>query len=179
MPYCRSCGKQVPEDAKFCPYCGAQQVVEIKPSAPSTRPPLGLSIISIYLAIVCAIDVAVGILFLLFGLSLAYGASTLRPGLGAWPGPLEWLLTAIPAIGLMSFGLALLNGVAAYGLWSVRHWGWTMAVTLLVAGTIMNIPTSPSPIALIGVVFMVINIVCLVYLSKGDVRKLFQPASSL
>jgi hypothetical protein len=54
-----------------------------------------------------------------------------------------------------------------------------MAVTLLVADTIMNIPTSPSPIALISVVFMVINIVCLVYLSKGDVRKLFQPASSL
>jgi uncharacterized membrane protein (DUF2068 family) len=72
-----------------------------------------------------------------------------------------------------------MSGVAAYGLWSVSHWGWTIAVTLLVADVVMNIPTSPSPIALIGVVFMVINIVCLIYLSKGDVRKIFQSASSL
>ena len=52
-------------------------------------------------------------------------------------------------------------------------------MTLLVADVVMNIPTSPSPIVLIGVVFMVINIVCLIYLSKGDVRKIFQSASSL
>jgi len=77
--------------------------------------------ISIYLAITCAVNIVMGVLYLFFSLLLAYGASVLRPGLGAWPGPLDWLLTAIPAIGLMCLGWAIMSGVAAYGLWSVSH----------------------------------------------------------
>ncbi|MEM1607076.1 MAG: zinc ribbon domain-containing protein [Candidatus Bathyarchaeia archaeon] len=25
MPFCRKCGREVPQDARFCPYCGADQ----------------------------------------------------------------------------------------------------------------------------------------------------------
>ncbi|MEM1671819.1 MAG: zinc-ribbon domain-containing protein [Archaeoglobaceae archaeon] len=25
MPFCKQCGKEIPQDAYFCPYCGADQ----------------------------------------------------------------------------------------------------------------------------------------------------------
>ena len=27
MPYCRNCGKEINEDARFCPYCGVSQSI--------------------------------------------------------------------------------------------------------------------------------------------------------
>jgi uncharacterized membrane protein (DUF2068 family) len=69
---------------------------------------------------------------------------------------MEWLLDMLPGLGLALLGLAVMDGVAAYGLWAVRHWGWTMAVTVLAAGIILDFA-------------------CLAYLSKSEVRKLFQP----
>ena len=29
MPYCRKCGKEISDDALYCPHCGAQQKVEV------------------------------------------------------------------------------------------------------------------------------------------------------
>jgi len=86
-----------------------------------------------------------------------------------------WLLDMLPGLGLALLGLAVMDGVAAYGLWAVRHWGWTMAVTVLAAGIITNIPMSVSPLALVGVAGIILDFACLAYLSKSEVRKLFQP----
>jgi len=42
MPFCKRCGSYIPEDAQFCPYCGAKQPVTETPVAPSypITPPL-------------------------------------------------------------------------------------------------------------------------------------------
>jgi len=32
MPYCIKCGKKIPQDAAFCPYCGASVITRVKAS---------------------------------------------------------------------------------------------------------------------------------------------------
>ena len=34
MPYCRKCGNELPEEAKYCPVCGTAVMVEETPAAP-------------------------------------------------------------------------------------------------------------------------------------------------
>jgi hypothetical protein len=176
VPYCRECGKQVPEGARFCPSCGAPQAVEAKPSATEGRT-IGLSLISVYLIIGCVAGVVAGVTLVAAGLSLRYliGASLARAAAFG----VEWLLDLLPGLGLTFLGLAVMEGVAAYGLWAVRHWGWTMAVTVLAAGIIANVPMSASPLALVGVIGIILNFACLAYLSKSEVRKLFEPTKQL
>ena len=36
MPFCRSCGAQIPENAKFCPNCGASSEAALTGSSPTT-----------------------------------------------------------------------------------------------------------------------------------------------
>lgn len=38
MAFCSSCGKQVPEGTKFCPYCGAALEVDEQPAQPNPGP---------------------------------------------------------------------------------------------------------------------------------------------
>jgi hypothetical protein len=172
MPYCAKCGKQVPEGANFCPSCGAPQAVEARPSVLGGRT-IGLSLISVYLIIGCVAGVVAGIALVGAGLSLRYLIGTSPAGAAAFG--MGWLLELLPGLGLVCLGLAIIEGVAAYGLWAVRHWGWTMAVTVLTAGIITSIPVSVGPLALVGVIGIILNFACLAYLSKDEVRRLFQP----
>ena len=34
--FCRSCGKEIPENTSFCPHCGASQAAPVAPSAPAS-----------------------------------------------------------------------------------------------------------------------------------------------
>jgi len=36
LPFCRSCGAQIPENAKFCPNCGASSEAALTGSSPTT-----------------------------------------------------------------------------------------------------------------------------------------------
>lgn len=37
MPFCRQCGREIQQDARFCPYCGADQTPYAAPSAPPVQ----------------------------------------------------------------------------------------------------------------------------------------------
>jgi hypothetical protein len=37
VPFCRQCGREIQQDARFCPYCGADQTPYAAPSAPPVQ----------------------------------------------------------------------------------------------------------------------------------------------
>ena len=47
---CSSCGKEIPANSTFCPFCGKRAEKELKPSAPSRTP---LIVSTIILAVLC------------------------------------------------------------------------------------------------------------------------------
>jgi ribosomal protein L40E len=69
--YCHKCGKEVPIDAKFCPYCGTALTIKQTISSPiiSKKPTLAIGVFSL----------GVGIVFFFLGLVMQYNNNPLNP----------------------------------------------------------------------------------------------------
>lgn len=124
LPFCRQCGREVSQDARFCPYCGADQTSYASPYSPSVQ--AGLETKNTGLAAVLALVFGV---FGLWGVGHIYvgkigrGLAILVLGI-----ILQWVLGFFIFFGIIfggiyggrPFGLSLLlGGFAGLIIWAL------------------------------------------------------------
>lgn len=191
--FCPNCGKPIPQGAKFCPYCGFNLAsIEAQVAIPQTQSaarvakarerPMGLTIIAVYMVILTLIGVIVGLYILLLGLIGQTLAKEMERSMASrgviamFPTP-TMMAAFAASLGLFVIGFSTLYAISAYGLWNMRHWAWTLASGVLVADIIASIPTSTEPLIIIpGIIIIIINAAALAYLSKKDIKGLFETA---
>ncbi len=109
MPFCKQCGGEIPQDARFCPYCGADQTSYAPPQPPPAQ--AGLETKNTGLAAVLALIFGI---FGLWGVGHIYvgkigrGLALLILGI-----ILEWVLGFFVFFGMMLGGM---YGMHRYGL---------------------------------------------------------------
>lgn len=117
MAFCQHCGAEVESSASVCPECGEELDVEteeptVQPDADTgPKAPTGIKVICVLAGIGAIFSIVVG-----------FSAGTLAeaPGLPSWYG----------ALGPVIILLGLANFPMIYGLWTVKPWGWTLAMAL-------------------------------------------------
>jgi hypothetical protein len=177
--YCHKCGREVPADALFCPFCGQQLDTSPPPSTtPSSSippPPIKPTVTvarprSITLAaILCYIFGGVEILgglyliyLIIIGLSVVSGSQI--PSIGN--------LIGIMLIVLAIFGFYSLVEGALYviaGSWlkkSLRK-GGILAITLSIIGIVISVATSVATVVVTGVANTVVTELILLYIIIG------------
>jgi len=143
MPYCTKCGKLIPDDAAFCPHCGApsQEKVSVTPTSPPSPPPpsapvSGIDAISksqqaqdywVRRAVAIVIDsvviaVIVGIIAAIF--FIPYAISQIMTG-EFFRTPQNW------GFGLLSFPLIVGIGLIFYFPLSEITWGATLGKSVM------------------------------------------------
>lgn len=109
MPFCKQCGREISHDARFCPYCGADQTSYAPPPAPPIQ--AGLETKNTGLAAVLALILGI---FGLWGVGHIYvgkigrGLALLILGI-----MLQWVLGFFVFFGMMFGGI---YGGPRYGL---------------------------------------------------------------
>lgn len=200
VKYCPNCGKPFPQGARFCPYCGfsiasigaqtATSLAETAAGARARERPLGLMIISACMFVLAVISFIAGFYYTLLGLEahtlareVLIPAATIREiSRGGELSPLMqsllrlWpLLYAAPSLGLFVVGFSILYVISAYGLWTMRHWAWAAAAGLLTAHIAAWMPTSTEPPTIIsGIAAIVFGVASIAYLSRRNVKSLFE-----
>lgn len=126
---------------------------------PMTRP-IGITIVAIVFVIGLILNIAVGTDLL----GLTDGTPASERGELAVP---------VGAVLLMSGVLEL---VAAYGLWTLRPWGWTLAVVLMAAAFVKNILQylNDNSLLVAMVVSAIVPALILWYLFRPHVRSAFR-----
>jgi hypothetical protein len=109
MTHCPNCGREIPQSANYCPFCGTAVRSPAESQASKSRP------FSITIA---------SILFMIFGVLGFIGSSTMLIGGAAITSvPLiGWLLSPIVLIvSVLSFIFSLLDVAAAVLLWDGKN----------------------------------------------------------
>ena len=166
MPYCKNCGKELPERATFCPNCGAPvasaappQVTERKEPQRKVRP-VGVSIIAILEAVVSLFTLFGGIALVGLAAFLAAGGwgvipeqeleRALRemPWASGFTGVRFMALTTafLTVMGIIVLAIAVIGFVLAWGLWVGKRWAWTATIVLSVLGILLNLFSLPASI---------------------------------
>jgi hypothetical protein len=126
--FCRKCGKEIPEDNTFCPYCGFAQVDFSTP--PQRMRPSGVTVISILGMILGVLGCLSGAVFLIMGFAISAISDYSLPTV-----PTEFLEALHPffyGLGAIILGLGVLMFIAAFGLFTGKRWGWHLALIYLV-----------------------------------------------
>ena len=167
MPFCAYCGKEVTQDAVYCPNCGApirQQAAPV-PTQQPTYPPAGVMarIRPTGVTIIAALEILGGIVLLVFGLlAVSLSAYYMR-------GMFGMLADLGSAFGGIFIVLGLISFVMAYGLLMGRGWAWTITLVLEILSALVNLFSFP-----VGFVGLVIDIVVIYYLTRPYVKAFFK-----
>jgi DNA-directed RNA polymerase subunit RPC12/RpoP len=166
--YCPSCGRQIPDDANICPYCGFQVRVFLQQPHPTAKPPpsrpVTLTIAAILLAVFGFLDLLSGAYFLIVGLVLA-GVGGSVPIFGPIFGALSLLVLPYAVLTLI---LSILLMLSAYWLWNLRKSGGTLAIVSIIVDMLMGLiglavlGLAYAPMAVIG---FIINITILLLIA--------------
>jgi len=124
MPFCRQCGKEITQDAGFCPHCGTEQISYVTtPPSEARKRPRGLTIIAI--------------LWFIGGIyNLYISSQTISADLEAlsYLSRLPtWFRFGVPAelaINLLAFALGLIQMFTIYGLWTGKPWSYRLALAV-------------------------------------------------
>ena len=145
---CPKCGKPIPAGSNFCPYCGHP--------LKAVKRPLGVTLISLWYWLLCITHM----LFILYfyGMYSEFLTETLEP-----------LFRSISAI---EMELAILSGFPAYGLWKLRPWARMAGVMMALADGVERLIAFASPHSIL----IIADIAILSYLSKRDIKELFEGA---
>jgi hypothetical protein len=186
MAICPKCGTNVADpNAQFCPNCGATMSAvlgtpSVPPAPASATPawtppagspmmvrqrPTGVTILAILAILSGLAGVGGGAVILALG---SFAAAAGLTGLG---GLVVGLGALLLILGLAYFGVA-------FGLWTGKPWGWTVAMIVAVVSIIVNIATAAVYGGGIGsgVIGIIIDLIILYYLTRPHVRAYFGKA---
>jgi len=167
--YCPSCGRQIPDDANICPYCGFQVRVFLQqahppPAKPQPSRPVTLTIAAILLAVFGLLDLLSGAYFFIVGLLLA-GVGVSVPIFGPIFGALSLLVLPYAVVTLI---LSILLMLSAYWLWNLRKSGGALAIVSVIIDMLIGLiglavlGVAYAPIAVLG---FIINITILLLIA--------------
>ncbi len=129
--------------------------------------PLGVSALSLFF-------ITGAVLAGIAALSLAFPGSPLEPMWRLNPRGHQGLVR-LSGWGVLGMATASVGcAIAGIGLWRHRHWGFVIAIVILVvqlAGDVLNVWSGAEPRAIIGVPIVA---TLLVYLSKASVKSIFR-----
>ncbi len=189
MPYCKNCGKELPEGATFCPNCGVpvaaaapSQVTEKKEEQEKVRP-VGIGIISILQAIVSLFMLIGGIALIGLAAFLSVGGwgvvSEVELEMALREVPWASGFTAVPlmaltttfltVIGIIVLAIAVIGFVLAWGLWGGKRWAWAATLVLSALGILANLFSLP--VSIIGIL---IYAAIVYYLTRSYVKAYYQ-----
>ena len=154
--YCPNCGRQIPDDANICPYCGFQvraflQQAYPPPVKPPPSRPLSISIAAILLALIGFLCVISGA-FMLFACIYMSESGISIPFFGQ-------LLTAVilpySVVGLILGALLI---TSANWLWKCKKSGGYLAVALIIIDVLGGLALTASagyftPLLLVSLAF--------------------------
>jgi DNA-directed RNA polymerase subunit RPC12/RpoP len=162
--YCPSCGRQIPDDANICPYCGFQVRVFLQQPHPTAKPPpsrpVTLTIAAILLAVFGFLDLLSGAYFFIVGLVLA-GVGGSIPIFGA-------LSLLVLPYAVLTLILSILLTLSAYWLWNLRKSGGALAIVSLIIDMLIGLiglavlSLAYAPMAVLG---FIINITILLLIA--------------
>jgi len=172
--YCSNCGKEVPEEAAFCPNCGFPQ--RGIPIQLQRRRPTGVSIISILGMIFGVLGVLSGVGIFLAAFAISWVSEYSIPNYTLSPEVLTALSPFFYGLGAVVLSFSVLMFIAAYGLFNGNRWGWHIALFYLVIslGTsgifdVKNIVAFLPYMAVEGVIFGLL----ILYLTRPRVKTYF------
>ena len=171
MSFCPKCGVDVKNEASFCPSCGYALSVSTIPPIPqaasipdrATQRPMGI-------AVIAALEVLGGLVFLGLGAIMLLIAGILGTGLSTTDFPVLGSITGI-IIGMGGVILALIgtvNFVIAYGYWNGRGWAWIVGLAFAALGIIIGLITLPG-----GLIRIVLDVLIIYYLTRPHVKIFF------
>ena len=186
MSFCRKCGAELQENAKFCPACGTSVAPSVPsapaaPSAPSfpyrrTRP-VGITILTILEGVVSFLMLLGGVA--LIGLSAFLGAGgwemipeeALQQIAQAFTGvPIIAITTAfLTVVGLVLLILAVLGFIMTWGLWSGKSWARIITMILAVISIITGLFSLPG-----SLLSILIELAILYYLTRPHIQAYYQ-----
>jgi len=157
--FCPECGTKNEEGAKFCAGCGESLVLATASNIRSQKPkkPMGLILIIFYSGFW-------GIVGMILGGVMLLGTS---------------LSILVGILGIIIFGLSILELVAAYGVWSLVEWGRNLAVIIYGISIPLSIfslfigDVTPGMVFL-TIISIAVAVIILIYLVRPDVKRLFQ-----
>ena len=194
MPYCKNCGKELPEGATFCPNCGAP-VAAVAPPQVTQRiepqrkaRPIGISILTILEAIVSLFTLIAGIAMIGLATFLAVGGwgiipeqeleRALRemPWASGFTGVRFMALTTafLTIMGIVVLAIAVIGFVLAWGLWNGKRWSRTATIVLSALGILLGLFSLPA--SLVGIL---IYAVIIYYLTRPHVKAFYYESTSL
>ena len=192
MPFCKYCGREMAEGAKFCPNCGAAVVPDtIVPETTRVSGrrdglkirPTGITILVILEALVSLLTLVGGVALIGVAAFLATGGSSLIsqqqlqtalqniPWASGFTGVQLVALTTtfLTALGIVILVLAILGFVMAWGLWTGRGWARTITIILSVLSIIAGLFSLPGSIISILIYGAIIY-----YLTRPYVRNYYR-----
>lgn len=184
--FCPECGKTVEEGVVFCPNCGAKVGETLKAVSPLSQPikkPMGVMFIVFFTIFMGVLTMLGGVLLTIIGyagLSIL-GEIPFRGGLFGEALSKEANRSLLP-LGLLGYFLLFFGTfeiTAAYGLWSLAGWGKKLAVVLYVLSiplTFLSLIGMRLTVGLVvlELIWIAVLVTIILYLSKVDVKKLFQ-----
>jgi len=151
--YCPSCGRQIPDDANICPYCGFQvrlllQQAYPPPVKPQPSRPLSISIAAFLLALIGFLSVISGA-FMFFAYIYISESCVSIPFFG------QLLTTAMLPYAVEGLILGALFITSANWLWKCKKSGGYLAIMLLIIDMLSGLGLTASnsyftPILLVG-----------------------------
>jgi len=166
MPYCVSCGKQLSEESKFCPSCGAPVQLAMAtatlPTSNITERPSGVTILA-------GLEIIEGIIGSIIGIIILFSYSILK---GLIPVPATYLplvQAVLTVIGSIVIFISLVNFIIAYGLLKGTSWAWTVSLVFAVIGILRGVGTLP-----IGILTIGIKVLIIYYLTRDSVKSFFE-----
>ncbi|MEM2238874.1 MAG: zinc ribbon domain-containing protein [Candidatus Bathyarchaeia archaeon] len=141
--YCPRCGRQVPDDANICPYCGFQVRSFLQYGYPTPTPlqphrPLSISIAAVLLGLFGFLSVVSSVFILLFVIYVSESSSPVFNPL------LEALGQLVLMYALLSLVVSSLLIVSANLLWSCRKSGGYLAITAIILDLLISLATLAS-----------------------------------